>query len=223
MFALFANIFAGGFVLDDHFLIERNPRAHSLAGVGLAFTTDVQRFQSGAAAPPAYYRPLTLASYVVDYALWGSRPGPFHLANLIAHALAAVLAALLFMRLFASVWTAAAAAALWAAHPIASESVAWISGRTDAFATCGVLGALIAWLRWREGGGHRWLALAALVTYAACLAKESAALTPLMALAVEPLARASRGQQGRRLGLGLAVLGAAVLATIVQRVAVIGA
>src|SRR5262245_19627355 len=186
---VFANVLGGGFVLDDHFLIEENPRAHSLDGLRFALTTDVQRFQSGAAAPAAYYRPLTLASVVVDYALWGSHPGPFHLANLIAHALAAFLAWRLFTRLFASPWTAAAVAALWAVHPILSESVAWISGRTDPLATCGVLAALLAWLRRREGGGALWLALAAAFTYAACLAKESAMLTPLMALVVERLAR----------------------------------
>lgn len=219
---MFANVFRGGFVLDDHFLVERNPRAHSLDGIRLAFSTDVQRFQSGGAAPPAYYRPLTLASYVVDYALWGARPGPHHLADVIAHALAALLAFLLFRRLFSTVWSAAAAAALWAVHPVMSESVAWISGRTDPFALCGVLAALLAWLCWRDGGGRRWLALAAIATYVACLAKESALLTPLMALAVGPLAKDSRRPPGE-IRRGLAVLAVPVVVIIVQRWAVMGA
>ena len=227
----FANALRGGFVLDDHLMIENNPNARWPDGLRIAFTTDVGGF-TGRPTPNSYYRPLVMASFVVDRALWGLNAGPFHAQNVLWHALSCVLAYLLIRRMSGSSWAAGWAAALWAVHPLVSESVAWISGRTDPMAACGILGALLAFLAYRDSGSARWLVLAAALTWLGCLAKEPAVLTPLLALiaarAPGPVRAPGGGASAtapavtRRAWIGVAALWVPVLVYLAMRTAVTG-
>jgi hypothetical protein len=184
VFAVFANSLGGAFVLDDHMLIDENPNAQRLDGVALAFRTDLGHFLTGAATPAIYYRPIPLASYAVDWAVYGAHPAPYHAENVVWHAIAAVLAFVLLRRLIGSPWAAFFAVALWAVHPATSESVAWIAGRPDPMLAVWTLGALLAFVRHLERGGRLSLATAMLLTYCACLTKESGTLLPFEALCV---------------------------------------
>ncbi|MFZ5482031.1 MAG: hypothetical protein ACOZNI_35045 [Myxococcota bacterium] len=83
------------------------------------------------------YLPLRDLSYRVDLALFGADPFGWHVHNLLLHVACTAALAALALRLArafdhpAPAWLAAAAAALFAAHPAHVESVAWISGRKD--------------------------------------------------------------------------------------------
>jgi hypothetical protein len=178
----FMNTLGGGFIYDDHRLIEENTGIRSFRHVPKAFTTDSHAFHSGQEAKSSYYRPLLYLSYMIDYAVWGREPWGFHLSNVLFHALAVVLAYLLLLRLFRSPWLAAGAAALWGVHPISSESVAWITGRTDVMAAVFIFGTLLLYIRYRETGRSWFLYLALSGTYLACLGKETAAVIPVLAL-----------------------------------------
>ena len=221
----------GGFVLDDHLMIENNPNARWSDGLRLAFTTDVGGF-TGRPTPNSYYRPLVMASFVVDRALWGLNAGPFHAQNVLWHGLACVLAYFLIRRMSGSSWAAGWAVALWAVHPLVSESVAWTSGRTDPMAACGILGALLAFLAYRDSGSARWLVVAAVLTWVGCLAKEPAVLTPVLALiaarspglarAPGSGARATEPAVTRRAWIGAAALCVPVLVYLAMRSTVTG-
>src|SRR5437867_1906228 len=103
----FGNCLTGRFVLDDHFLIERNPNVRSLAGVATAFRTDVKHFAAPAASRPsrpAYYRPLSLSSFVVDYALWRNNAGLYHIQNILWHVVNVILVYHLGLCLLTSRW-----------------------------------------------------------------------------------------------------------------------
>lgn len=91
-----------------------------------------------------YYRPLLLLSLYADKFFWGFSPSFMHLENILLHAANAVLtyfiARKVFVRVFGPVQLLPLVCALlFALHPINTESVNWISGRTDLLATFFVL------------------------------------------------------------------------------------
>lgn len=68
-------------------------------------------------------------------------------------------------------------AALWAVHPLLTESVTNIAGRADLLAGLGILGGFLFYLKSTESAGVRrwvWLAALSLATAAGVFAKESA-------------------------------------------------
>ncbi len=142
-------------------------------------------------------RPLTNLSLAVDRALWGTEPFGFHLGNLLLHAVNVVLVFLLALRLSADAGgmrqlraggdgsgvVALVAALLFAAHPVMSEAVGYISSRADLLCTALFLAAFFAARRWMQRGGTSWYALTWLLWMTALLAKETAAVLPLVLFA----------------------------------------
>ncbi|HEX6884364.1 MAG TPA: tetratricopeptide repeat protein [Planctomycetota bacterium] len=142
-------------------------------------------------AHAANYHPLTWLSHMLDVELFGLAPGPHHLVNVGLHALNAVLVLLLARALLGNVWAAAAAAALFALHPLRVESVAWASERKDLLCASFYLATLLAWLRYgRAPSPGRYLAALGLALLA-LLAKPMAVTLPgaLLLLDLWPLGR----------------------------------
>jgi tetratricopeptide (TPR) repeat protein len=209
---VYANTLDNGFVWDDEHLIlldQRHTDGQSFAKyfVGDFFAHRLEEAHYG------YYRPLVSLSYGLDTAISGLMPAGFHLTNLVLHIGCVLLVWALGLRLFRGErsW-AAAGAALFAVHPIHTESVAWISGRTDVLATLFFLAALN--LHARLGGPSRRkdlgaVALACLCFMAALLCKEVALSLPLVVLIWERVySRRSWGLSMRRVLPYVAVLGA---------------
>jgi tetratricopeptide (TPR) repeat protein len=80
----------------------------------------------------AYYRPVLLVSYIIDYQVWQLNPLGYHLTNLLIHAAAAFFLFRLLVAMGLDQLAALAASMLFALHPVQTESVAWIAGRNDA-------------------------------------------------------------------------------------------
>jgi len=133
-----------------------------------------------------YYRPLTTLSLDLTNRLLGDAPTPHHLIQLLLHWLACLALYGLARRLLSSRLWGAAAALLFAVHPLVMHTTLWVGDRSDALALPLMLGALYAYLRWSESeseGWRRrsWLAVAALVQLAALLAKEAVLVAPALA------------------------------------------
>ena len=77
------------------------------------------------------YQPLTMLSYMVDYALWGMKPFAFHFINLVLHLLSTLLVFLIIEKISQRVLVAFITAILFGIHPMHVESVAWIAERKD--------------------------------------------------------------------------------------------
>lgn len=126
--------------------------------------------------------PLTFTSYWLEHRLWGFAPAGYHAVNAALHGVAAALVLLLLRALGAAAWTALVAAALFAAHPVQVESVAWVAERKNVLSAVLYLGAFLAFLRHRDGGGERAYALALACFAAALLAKTATVTLPLSLL-----------------------------------------
>src|SRR5207245_192416 len=100
--------------------------------------------------------PLTWLSHMLDVQLFGVEPGWHHLVNVLLHAVDTVLLFLLLETATGKPWRSAAVAALFAAHPLHVESVAWIAERKAVLSTAFVLRAMLSYVscarRLLEGG-----------------------------------------------------------------------
>jgi protein O-mannosyl-transferase len=71
-------------------------------------------------------------------------PLPFHVANIVLHALNGCIVFLIVKRLLRNSWVSAAGAALYLLHPIQVEAVGWASGTKDLLGGFFTLAALYA-------------------------------------------------------------------------------
>ena len=122
---------------DDTFLIAANTaiRGLTFTNVKTAFTT----------FDPELYVPLTIVSYMIDYAIGGLNPVVYHMHNLLLHTLSALLVCWLTLRLSRCRWLALAVGLLFAVHPLNTEAVAWARGRKDVLSSFFFLASLISY------------------------------------------------------------------------------
>ncbi len=120
---------------------------------------------------PERTRPLTYATFWLNYRLAGFEPLGYHLTNLALFAGIAWLAGGLFRRLEADP-AASLALVVFALHPLQTEAVVYVFARATLLAT---LFCLLSWRAWLDG--RRWRAT--LWFAAALLAKEEAAAFPV--------------------------------------------
>jgi tetratricopeptide (TPR) repeat protein len=131
------------------------------------------------------YRPVTLLSLLFNYVVLGNaeRPPGYHFVNFLLHALNSCLLFFLVRRLLSNRTVAFFAAALWAIHPVATESVTNISGRADLLAASGIFAAMALHAASQEWiGRRRRIAYAGLfaLTLFGGLSKESGLVTPAL-------------------------------------------
>jgi tetratricopeptide (TPR) repeat protein len=167
---------AGGWTLDDPYIIVGNPLVHTPAVLWRAFTHPYWPAGLGW----GQYRPLATLSFALDWALSHGATWWFHLVNIGWHALASILVWRLARTLLPTPGPGAVIAALWfAVQPAHVEAVASVVGRSEIMATTFVLAGLLAHAKGQRG---------AIVWYAlALLSKESGAVLPGLALCYDVL------------------------------------
>jgi tetratricopeptide (TPR) repeat protein len=183
--AAYANSFRAGFVRDSQALILEDPRLRVANSANLGLI--LHQTYWWPTAESGLYRPVTTLSYLFNYAILenGANPAGYHWINLLLHVINACLAYLLASLLLRRFWPAFFTAALWAIHPVCTESVTNIVGRADELAGLSVLGALLLYIRSTGAPGWRkapWLMAMMLAVFLGVLAKENAAIIPGLAL-----------------------------------------
>lgn len=166
--AVYALTLGHGFVFDDGIVIVRNAHIRSLANLPAIFSSTIWA-GSGWAAP--MFRPLTIATYALNYALTGLAPWSYHLVNVLLHAIVSVLVFRLGRLWRLSIGAAAMGALLFAVHPIHVEAVANVVGRKELLAATFTLAMLLSHPAALRRGGAR-LALPVVAFAAAMLSKE---------------------------------------------------
>lgn len=126
-----------------------------------------------------YYRPLLELTFIFDKYVWGMQPGFMHMENIMLHAINAVVVFLIAGRIFAlfgyaNPGFAFFASLLFALHPINTESVNWVSARTDVLAGSFLLFSLYLFLRHLKNWKKATVLLSFFFFFIACLCKETA-------------------------------------------------
>lgn len=164
-----------------------------------------------------YYRPVTFLSFMLDRALSESGSAFFyHLSNVIYHVITTLFVWLLARRLFNGrpngELGAIVASIVFGLHPIHTESVSWISGRTDVLAAMLMIPSILLPLYWRDRLSVWALFAGAGLFFLALLAKEVAIAALLLVPAAMLLTRRAPERRKSRalvwIGLGLAYLAA---------------
>ncbi len=176
----YSNSFQSGLVLDNTSIIGQDPRIRQ------ATTQNVLSILEGGYRynnpNVGLYRPLTTFSYMVNYAIFGhgSRPAGYHWVNLALHCVNVALVYALGIAVFVETAPAFALAAIWALHPVLTESVTNIVGRADLLAAFGVLAGLLWYVKAAPPARRRLAWLAGLVVTQAIgiFSKESAVVLP---------------------------------------------
>ncbi|HWB20150.1 MAG TPA: tetratricopeptide repeat protein [Phycisphaerales bacterium] len=134
----------GGYLFDDHYLIEQNPNMDTASGLA--------RMWFAPTSVPDFY-PLTYTSWWVELAIFGARNTEIsHALNVVLHALNALLVWIVLRKLKAP--GAMAAAVIFALHPIQVESVAWLSERKNELSGVFYFASLYAFVRSIGGDEH---------------------------------------------------------------------
>ncbi len=141
---VYANSISNGFALDDTAIVKNNPHV-----IDLEWSTiwsDNYWKKTNGLQPDTLYRPLTLWSYLANQYFTPGVPWPFHLVNVLLHAVVSVLMAVLAWRLLANRAMAFVAGLLFAVHPLHTEVVANTVGRAELFAALFTVLALLYFL-----------------------------------------------------------------------------
>lgn len=177
----FSNSFHAGLALDNQVLVIGDPRIREITGQNIA-----QIFQHTFWWPngeAGIYRPLATLSYLFNYAVLGNgnQPAGYHWINFLLHAGNVLLVFALMLRLLSGFRVPLFIAALWAVHPVLTESVTNIVGRSDLLVGMAVLGGFLMYLNSAEATGCRrggWLVGLACATGVGIFSKESAVVLP---------------------------------------------
>ncbi len=166
----YAPVRSAGWVWDDVEEVTQNAVLRDPAGLAkIWFAPD-----------STDYFPLKTTVEWLEFRAWGDAPVGYHAVNVALHLLSALLCWRLFSRLGAGPgWIGGL---LFAVHPLAVESVAWISELKNTLSLPLLLGALLAYLAFDETGSRRAYAWSLAAFLLALLAKTSVAMAPAVLL-----------------------------------------
>jgi protein O-mannosyl-transferase len=171
-FAAYFPALKGKLVWDDSGHVTQ-PALQSLHGLWRIW------FEVGATQQ---YYPVLHSAFWIEHRLWGDATLGYHLTNILLHAAAACLFVQVLRRL--QVPGAYFAGLLFALHPVAVESVAWISEQKNTLSTVFYLLAALAYLRFDEERRWRWYGLASVLFALAALSKSVTVSLPAALLVI---------------------------------------
>jgi len=192
--AAYFNALDNPFVYDDHDTVIGN---RSLA--------DLSNFRFILIYTP--FRPLVNVSYAFDRLFWDYRPAGYHLTNIALHVVVVVLLYVWTRRLVEdsgaeidSRGPAFVSAAFFAVHPLQTEAVGYVSGRSEVMCAVFFIGALLLSRRAIVTQRRVTAALGIGCGLLALASKEIAIVLPVVFLAYDWLLRPGADElRGRRL------------------------
>jgi len=203
---VYANALHNPFIYDDHRIIVENRSLEDLSNVRGIVWREVTR-------------PVVNLSYAIDRAVWGPAPFGFHLTNVLLHMINVGLFALL-------IWgstrrphvIAPVAFLLFAVHPMMTEAVGYISGRSEVICGTFFLAALLAARAAIVQRRMWWLGPAVSLWVVALASKEIAAMFPFVLLAYDRwvIAGDESEKRQRLFRVHLPLIGTAVLLAAVR-------
>lgn len=165
----YSSLFAPYNLLDDQLLVQQllNQDSFSFA----------RHFAPGGTYD--YYRPLVTLAFEIDKYVGGLQESFMHLVNILLHTLNVILIFLLARRFAIIVGSEGnllpfLSSALFCLHPLNTEAVNWITGRTDLLAGTFVFSSLLFMLKALERRSLLWGGAGAISLLGGALCKETA-------------------------------------------------
>ncbi len=178
-FAVYGNSLGGQFLWDDDALVKTNTFIKSPSNLPAIFAGNMT-IEGG--RKWNFYRPLQMATYMIDYSLWKLNPKGYHLTNILLHVLAALSLYYLVYRLFNDNLLALLTGIFFVVHPVHTEAVTYISGRADSLALLFMLSCFLLYLK-SPPSKNIGIVLLMLLSYAAALlSKEISLILPILLL-----------------------------------------
>ena len=216
---LYVNAVHNPFVYDDYRLVVENTSILNLQDLRGVVYQDMAR-------------PLVNLSYAMDVIVWGRQPFGFHLTSVLLHMLNVGLVFVLGWKLAEdcrrrgrqlidgapSLVVAAVAAVLLAAHPLMTQAVGYISGRSEVLYAAFFLAAFLCARHWMLHGGARWWCAAAGLWVLSLLAKETGIMLPAALLCYEHVVLQDSPATRRRrlLALHLPLVASALIVAVAR-------
>lgn len=127
-FLLYTPSLFGKFVWDDEDFVYANTYVQQFQ-ISKFFTENAISGRGGKQSN--YYRPIQEITYAVEYKLVGQNPFLYHFNNNILHACVGVILYLVLLEIGIPYLTALFTVLFFVIHPIQTEAVSYISGRSD--------------------------------------------------------------------------------------------
>ena len=188
---VYSNSFQNSFQYDDFHVIVQNPAIKDPTNYHQFFLNP--QLGSGTVRETSGYRPLLMASFALNYIVGGLDVFGYHLINFFLHTLCAFLVFCITLSFFRvscveekldqrrNQLTALFAALIFALHPIQTESVTYITGRSNLLTAFFFLMAFWAYIKYGLSGKIHQLFLSSF-SYACALLVKEAAVTLLLIL-----------------------------------------
>jgi tetratricopeptide (TPR) repeat protein len=168
---VYINSFPGAFILDDIHIAQNNPLVKNFEIITI-FSSDYWHGMENS----GLFRPLTILSLAINRLFLGGEPWAFHGVNVLLHGAVTVLFWRVLIGWGVPLVSALLAAALFAVHPIHTEVVDVVVGRSELLVALFLLLAFLA----AQSQERRWQALSALSLFCSLLSKENAITFLLM-------------------------------------------
>jgi len=150
---VFANSLGNDFVYDDRPICLEDTRTRDLSHLRDIFTqhywagSSVLGLDLSAERLDPIYRPVTLLSLALNHAVTGTRAAGYRAVNLVLHAAVSVAVYVLCMLLLRERRVALMAALLFAVHPVHTEAVVPIVGRSELLAAAAVTWGMVLYIQ----------------------------------------------------------------------------
>jgi protein O-mannosyl-transferase len=209
--ALYSTVAYAPFVYDDRIHIVENPLV-------LGFHSPFETASWRALVRTAFGwsgRPLLFLTYGLNHAVSGLDPSRFRMLNIVIHAINALLVFAIALQLAKwagrnrseAKWIAWIAGLVFATHPLATESVAYIAGRSSSLCAMFYFAGIFAFLRAgiaSSKAAASWASLAVASFVGAILVKQDGMVLPMVVCALALFAWPS-SVSWRRRGAAIAI------------------
>ena len=187
--AVYSNVLDGQFLFDDEHSIEKNPSIRSVF--------PLSRSLWGPPYSPTEGRPVVNLSFALNYSVHGLKVEGYHVVSILIHILNTfILFALVFRTLKNSpwgerprgkaYWLALTISLLWALHPLQTESVSYMTQRTELLMSCFFLLTLFtascSWHAETRISQFVWQSICVLSCALGMASKEVMIVAPMMVL-----------------------------------------
>jgi len=185
-FLLYANTLKHDYTLDDFSVIKENyVTQQGLSGIPTAWKEHYRYGYWNSTA--SLYRPLTLTTFNIDWAIAPDNPSYAHWINVLFYGLTGFVLFIALSRVFKDYnkWIPILVTALFLAHPVHVECVANIKGRDEILGFLFLATSIITFWNYLDSKKILWLIATMLAFMLSLLSKESSitfvAILPLMA------------------------------------------